>query len=75
MKPIHCLGLLPFVAFFSGGWLAEHLAPRVFGLPFLMAWNVLWLVASSGIMALMFCLDGSTRAGAIAEDTVDGGRA
>ncbi|MFK0379252.1 DUF3311 domain-containing protein [Pandoraea sp. NPDC090278] len=59
MKPVHCLAALPIAAFYSGGWLAEHVGTRLAGLPFLMTWNIVWLLLTSVIMLVMFRFDGS----------------
>ncbi|VTU19693.1 DUF3311 domain-containing protein [Variovorax sp. PBL-E5] len=50
MNPLKWLALLPVIAFFSGGWLSAFAPDFVLGLPFLMLWNVSWLVLSSFIM-------------------------
>lgn len=68
MKPVHCLAALPVLAFYGGGWLAEHAGPRLFGLPFLMAWNVVWLWLTAAVMIVMFRFDGSRQAGNEASD-------
>jgi hypothetical protein len=62
MKPVHCLAALPIAAFYSGGWLAEHVGTRLAGLPFLMAWNIVWLLLTSVVMGVMFRFDGSREA-------------
>jgi hypothetical protein len=59
MKPVHCLAALPIAAFYSGGWLAEHVGTRLAGLPFLMTWNIVWLLLTSVVMVVMFRFDGS----------------
>jgi hypothetical protein len=53
VKPLHWLTLLPVIAFFSGGWLSAVAPTFVLGLPFLMVWNVSWLVLSSLIMLVI----------------------
>lgn len=59
MKSVHCLAALPIAAFYSGGWLAEHVGTRLAGLPFLMTWNIVWLLLTSVVMVVMFRFDGS----------------
>ncbi len=51
------LASLPFIGILGGAGLANRTEPFVLGLPFLMAWIVLWVVASSAIMAVIFALD------------------
>ena len=50
MKSVKWLAALPVVAFFSGGWLSAHAPTFVLGMPFLMVWNVCWLVLTSLVM-------------------------
>ncbi len=51
------LAALPFVGILGGAGLANRAEPFVLGLPFLMAWIVGWVVASSAIMAIVYALD------------------
>jgi zona occludens toxin (predicted ATPase) len=53
MKPVKWLAALPVVAFFSGGWLSSVAPTFVLGMPFLMVWNVSWLVLTSLIMVVI----------------------
>ena len=53
MNPVKLLALLPVAAFFSGGWLSAFAPTFVLGLPFLMVWNVTWLVLTSLIMVVI----------------------
>jgi hypothetical protein len=36
---------------------ANHVRPYVLGLPFLLFWIVLWVLVTSGTMALVYLLD------------------
>ncbi len=47
----HLLALLPVLGMLGGLPFANRVYPLVFGLPFLMAWLVGWVVATAGIMA------------------------
>ncbi len=51
------LAALPFVGILGGAGFANRAEPFVLGLPFLMAWIVAWVVASSAIMAVVYALD------------------
>ncbi len=51
------LAALPFVGILGGAGFANRTEPFVLGLPFLMAWIVAWVVASSAIMAVVYALD------------------
>ncbi|MFA6165124.1 MAG: DUF3311 domain-containing protein [Gemmatimonadaceae bacterium] len=65
----HLLALLPAVGMLGGLPFANRVYPLVFGLPFLMAWLVGWVVATAGIMAWILRLD---RLNGIATDEVQG---
>ena len=64
MNPLKWLALLPVIAFFSGGWLSAYAPTFVLGLPFLMLWNVSWLVLSSLILLAIDRSEGDPDAGA-----------
>lgn len=51
------LASLPFIGLLGGAGFANRADPFVLGMPFLMAWIVLWVVASSAIMAVIYALD------------------
>lgn len=53
MKLAKWLALLPVAAFFSGGWLSSVAPTFVLGMPFLMVWNVSWLVLTSLVMVVI----------------------
>ncbi|MCM3315360.1 DUF3311 domain-containing protein [Rummeliibacillus stabekisii] len=57
MKLHHLLALIPFVGLLGGIPFANKVTPYVFGMPFLLFYVVLWVVLSSGIMAIVFKLD------------------
>ncbi|AXF24347.1 hypothetical protein CUJ89_29020 [Burkholderia pyrrocinia] len=56
MKLKLLLAALPFVGMYAGGSLAEA-RPLLFGLPFLLVWNLIWMAATAAILAILFCLD------------------
>jgi len=51
------LGLIPFVAICFSVTLWDRIAPRVFGLPFNLAWLLAWIFASSGCLWLAYRLE------------------
>lgn len=55
------LAALPFIGILGGAGFANRAEPFVLGLPFLMAWIVGWVVASSAIMAIVYALDPANR--------------
>jgi hypothetical protein len=74
MKSVKWLAVLPVAAFFSGGWLSAIAPTFVFGMPFLMVWNVSWLVLTSLIMVVIDRAEGdldATDAAAAAATTGD----
>ncbi|MFT4064513.1 DUF3311 domain-containing protein [Paraburkholderia sp.] len=63
------LAALPFVGMYSGGSLAAHL-PMLFGMPFLLSWNLIWMAGTAAVLALILHLD--TRAEATNADSGTG---
>ena len=53
----HALALLPALGMLGGLPFANRVYPLVFGLPFLMAWLVGWVLATAAIMAWVLRLD------------------
>ena len=51
------VALLPVLALTVGIPFANRLEPRVFGLPFLLAWIVAWIVLTPVCMAVVHRLD------------------
>ncbi|WP_233885148.1 DUF3311 domain-containing protein [Paraburkholderia flagellata] len=56
MKLRYWLAALPFIGIYSGGTLAAT-TTFLFGLPFLLVWNLIWMVATAAILAIIYCLD------------------
>ena len=56
MKLRILLAALPFIGIYSGGSLAAH-SPLLFGVPFLLVWNLFWMAATAAILAIIYCLD------------------
>jgi hypothetical protein len=56
------LALVPVLALTLGIPFANRLEPRVFGLPFLLAWIVGWILLTPVIMAVVHRLDRRRRA-------------
>ena len=53
-------GALPFLGILGGVIFANRVEPFVLGMPFLLFWIVLWVVLTSGIMAIVYQLDRRT---------------
>ena len=59
---LRLLSLVPFAGLLIGVVFANRVEPRVFGLPFLLAWVVAWVFISVGVMACVYWLDPTNRA-------------
>ncbi len=56
-RPYHWLALLPTFGLLGGVPFANRVHPFVLGLPFLFAWIVGWVIATSAIMGCIYALD------------------
>lgn len=61
MKPVYLLAVVPFLGILGGIVFANRVEPYVFGLPFILFWIVLWVILTSGIMAIIYRLDPANR--------------
>jgi hypothetical protein len=61
VKLIHVLAALPFLGILGGIIFANRPEPFVLGMPFILFWIVMWVVLTSGIMAIIYRLDPSNR--------------
>ncbi|MDR0458044.1 MAG: DUF3311 domain-containing protein [Burkholderiaceae bacterium] len=55
------LAALPFIGILLGIVFVNRVEPIVLGMPFALAWIVLWVVLTSVIMAIIYWLDPSNR--------------
>jgi hypothetical protein len=62
MLLMRSLALLPFIGILAGTPFLNRVTPLVFGLPFLFAWLLLWIVMTSVIMLVIYCCDPANRA-------------
>ena len=62
MSLIRALAVLPFLGILAGTPFLNRVTPLVFGLPFLLAWLLLWIVLTSGIMLVDLLCDPANRA-------------
>ena len=58
------LAVLPFIGILLGVPFVNRVEPLVMGMPLVLAWIVFWVVMSAVIMAVVYRLDPSNRAGA-----------
>jgi hypothetical protein len=57
VRLIYVLAALPFLGILGGIVFANRVEPFVLGMPFILFWIVLWVVLTSGIMAIVYRLD------------------
>jgi hypothetical protein len=57
VKAVHLLAVLPFVGFFSGTWVVRYWGPLLFRAPTLLIWNLTWMLASAGILWIIYAAD------------------
>ena len=58
---LRVLAALPFVGILLGVPFVNRVEPLMLGMPFVLAWIVMWVVLSSIIMAIIYRLDPSNR--------------
>jgi len=58
---LRLLSLVPFAGLLIGVAFANRVEPRVFGLPFLLAWVVAWVFITVAIMACVYRFDPTNR--------------
>ena len=61
MPLLRVLALLPFIGILVGTPFLNRVTPLIFGLPFLFAWLLLWIVLTSGIMLVIYLCDPANR--------------
>ncbi|MBU5246428.1 DUF3311 domain-containing protein [Bacillus halotolerans] len=57
MKLIHILAALPFIGLLLGIPFANKVTPYLFGMPFILAYVVIWALLTSVLMAIVYVLD------------------
>lgn len=61
MRHLRWLAVLPFLGMLGGPFVLNRVEPFVFGLPLLLAWLVLCVLATSGVMGLIYWTDPQNR--------------
>ncbi len=61
MRFIKLLALLPFVGILVGVPFLNRVEPLVLGMPLILAWIVLWIILTAGIMAIIYLCDPANR--------------
>ena len=54
---LRVLAALPFIGVLLGVPFVNRVEPLVLGMPFVLAWIVLWVLLSAAIMTIVFRLD------------------
>jgi hypothetical protein len=57
MNYLRWLAAVPFLAILVGTAFVNTVEPLVFGMPFVLAWLVAWVIVTSAIMAIIFAFD------------------
>jgi hypothetical protein len=57
MNPVRWLAVLPFVAILIGTAFFNTVEPLIFGIPFVLAWIVGWVILTSVVMAIIYVFD------------------
>jgi Protein of unknown function (DUF3311) len=63
VRLVYLLAVLPFIGILVGILFANRVEPFVLGIPFILFWIVMWVVLSSGIMAIVYALDPANKDG------------
>jgi len=56
MKP-GLFAIIPFIGMFAGPIFHNSVTPFILGMPFILAWIVLWVLIASATMAVIYALD------------------
>ncbi|WP_315837670.1 DUF3311 domain-containing protein [Bradyrhizobium prioriisuperbiae] len=54
---LRLLSTLPFIGILLGVPFVNRVEPMILGMPLILAWMVLWVVLTAGIMAITYWLD------------------
>ena len=57
MKYIGLLAIIPFIGMFLGPIFHNSSTPFILGMPFILGWIVVWMLITSGTMAVIYWLD------------------
>ncbi len=61
MSLIRLLAVLPFLGIIVGVGFVNRVEPLILGMPLVLAWLVLWIVITAGIMAIIYACDPRNR--------------
>ena len=63
MSGLRWLGVLPFLGILGGILFSNRVTPYLFGLPFILGWLVICVIATSIIMGVIYLADPANREG------------
>ncbi len=63
MSYIKLLAVLPFLGILVGTPFFNRVEPIILGMPLILAWIVLWIILTGGIMAIIYLTDPANRQG------------
>ncbi|MBJ7896061.1 DUF3311 domain-containing protein [Bacillus atrophaeus] len=63
MKLIHVLAALPFIGILFGIQFVNKVTPYLFGMPFILAYIVMWALLTSVLMTIVYVLDKENKEG------------
>ncbi len=61
MGLVRWLAVLPFLGILVGVPLLNQVEPMILGMPLVLAWVVLWIILTAGIMTLIYTYDPANR--------------
>jgi uncharacterized protein YacL len=64
-KLIKILALIPFIGLLVGTYFANKVTPYLFGMPFLLAYCVIWVVLTTILMMIIYKLDPKNKEGEV----------
>ncbi|MEP6778964.1 MAG: DUF3311 domain-containing protein [Gemmatimonadaceae bacterium] len=53
----HWIAIVPVIALVFSPYFANRIEPRIFGMPFLLGWIVIWVVLTSVVMGIILRID------------------
>jgi hypothetical protein len=58
---IRLLAVLPFLGIIVGVGFVNRVEPLILGMPLVLAWLVLWIIVTAGIMGIIYACDPRNR--------------
>jgi hypothetical protein len=58
---LRLLAALPFLGILIGAMFTNQVTPLVFGMPLVLAWQVLWVVLTAVVMGIIYLCDPANR--------------